>query len=90
MNIVSCSMALIGCNPQNFNLSKSAEDCVTFPCNDLYLIYNKVQKTYGVFDSVTDELTAIGYNGHGCVIFDCLYFGRDIVLMVETIYRMSN
>ena len=90
MNVISCPTALIGCNPQNFNLSKEDKDCVVFPCDELHVVFNKAQKTYGVFDNETNELRAIGYDGHGCVIFDYLYFGRDELTIVETIYRLNH
>ena len=89
MNIISCPSALIGCNESNFNLTTKDVAVVKFPCKETYILHNKEQKTYGVFDNETDELISIGYQGHGCVIFDNRFFGRDEFIIIETIYRMS-
>ena len=95
MQLVESKIALHGANLFSFNLTDTSDGMVELnPIeNGLDLIrYNKKQGTIAVMKKMQcggKSLEAIGFIGHGCIIFDCLYFDSALNPFIEFIGKIK-
>lgn len=101
MKLVESRIALHGASLLNFNLTLGSEGLVTidpqemgFDLSGHTIRYNKQQGTIGVMLKMNDgdgseSLLAIGFIGHGCVIFDCLYFDSSLNPLIKLIAKIK-
>lgn len=95
MQLVESRIALHGANLYSFNLTDTSDGMVELEPieNGLFLIrYNKKQGTMAVMKKKPcggQQLIAIGFIGHGCVIFDCLYFDSSLNPFIKLIAKIK-
>lgn len=98
MKLVESRIALHGASLLNFNLALGSEGLVRIDPQDIGLYlngqtirYNKEQGTMAVMQTKKDgseSLLAIGFIGHGCIIFDCLYFESELSTIIKLIAKI--
>lgn len=100
MQLVESKIALTGANLLNFNLARNSKGMVTIDPLDIGLYlngqtlrYNEEQGTMAVIQTNKEgfeQCIAIGFIGHGCVIFDCLYFESELSTIIKLIAKLRK
>ena len=93
MQLVESAIALHGASMYKFNLALGSEGLIKLDPleNGQTIRYNKKHGTLGVFAEIDgeDSLLAIGFIGHGCIIFDCLYFDSALKPFIKLIGQIK-
>ena len=95
MQLVESRIALHGANLYSFSLTDTSDGMVELePIEDgLFVIrYNKKQGTLAVMKKIPCgglQTISIGFIGHGCIIFDCLYFDSALKPFIKLIGQIK-